>query len=160
MLSDFLNSVPKQVEHIDSWGIFFILFFFILNIFGTLIINWFFEVNGENNPYNRWKNLSYVIFSIATLFFPSWILARGFQGPFGMAWILIPLAISFILCRYVVGVEFKRIPWRELLGAGIVCIFSGIIDYISEKLYSIPMTWGLFLALVMVGFAFAFDDKK
>lgn len=160
MLSDFLNSVPKQVEHIDSWGIFFILFFFILNILGTMIINWFFEVNYENNPYNRWKHVSYVIFSVVTLFFPSWILARGFQGPFGMAYMLIPLAISFILCKYVVGVEFKRIPWVELLGAGIVCIFSGTIDYISEKLHSIPMSWGVLLALVIVFFAFVFDDKK
>ena len=51
------------------------------------------------------------------------------------------------LNRY--NVSFEDIPWASILGVAIVAMICGVLDYISEKLASIPMSWGAFIVIVI-----------
>ena len=159
MLSSILSSTPVEVEELQLWswiviGILFASYCLVLK-FAT----YFFVKYDKYRDYDKWRHISYAIIAIIFLLIPAWLLFRGYPGQWGGLWLFIPAIFGLILSCYLPNrygntiISVKEVPWSSLLGITLVAIICGGLDYISEKLASIPMSWGAFIFIIIGFFA-------
>ena len=159
MLSSFLSSTPQPVEELH-WGNWIIIVIaFILYCASLTLVTYFFAVYDNYKDYDRWRHITHASIAVIFLLVPAWYLFRGYPGQWGGLYLFIPLVCGMISSYCVlniyrnINVSIEDIPWSSLLGCGLVAMVCGVLDYISEKLASIPMSWGAFVVIVIGVFA-------
>ena len=161
MLSSFLSSTPKPVEELNCWNWIIIIAAFISYCLFLTLAKYFFVEYDKYKDYDRWRHISYASIAATVLLVPTWYLFRGYPGQWGGLWLLIPVIFGIISSYYSpnrYNVSFEDVPWASLLGVAIVAMICGVLDYISEKLASIPMSWGAFIVIVLG--VFSWGDSK
>lgn len=151
------SSTPRLVEPLGNIDWLLITIVFTFYCVALPVVTYFFI--GRNHDYDetytKWSHASYGILAAVLLIVPAWSLFRGYPGQWGGLWLLIPAIVGFIVAyvfctRKGLYMATKDLPWTSFLGVLFVSIVCGGMDYVSERLASIPMSWGMFLLILVL----------
>lgn len=148
MLTDVLKAVPQEAEPLDGWGVLCIAGAFIFYI---VLSNIILSVEELSN-----NQIIHAIYTSIILFVPTWALFRAVPGPLlGILISPVPVILVFI-CLLFFRRDFSVniLPVGSFVGLIVVVTISWIFDFISEKLHSIPMTWGMFIFIIVGAFSY------
>ena len=77
-----------------------------------------------------------------------------------MVIIILGIIGSYFWCKNKVPyLSSGDLPWVSILGAVFVIAICWTFDYISERLASIPLSWGAFIFIVIGIFALASNKE-
>lgn len=149
MLTAVLKAVPQEAEPLDGWGVVCIAGAFIFYI---VLSNIILSVEELSN-----NQIIHAIYTSIILFVPTWALFRAVPGPLlGILISPVPV-IAVFMCLLFFRRDFSvdALPIGSFVGLIVVVAICWIFDFISEKLHSIPMTWGMFIFFIIAIFAYS-----